>query len=166
MKKIVIILCFIICITLIGGCEKNTKTDSSNNSKINDNENNMENNDMKSFDPKINITINNKTFTATLEDNETSRKFIEMLPLNITMNELNGNEKYYYFDNNLPSNSTKIDKINSGDIMLYGDNCLVLFYETFNTNYSYTKIGKLDNPDNIKDIVGNENIKVNISSLK
>ncbi len=166
MKKIVIILCFIICITLIGGCEKNTKTGSSNNSKLNNNESSMENNNMNEFNSKINITINGKNFTATLEDNETSREFVKMLPLDITMNELNGNEKYYYFDNNLPSNSNKIDKINSGDIMLYGNNCLVLFYESFNTNYSYTRIGKFDNSDNIKDIVGNENIKVNISSLK
>ena len=28
--------------------------------------------------------------------------------------------------------------------MLYGDNCLVVFYESFDTEYSYTKIGHIE----------------------
>ena len=79
------------------------------------------------------------------------------------MNELNGNEKYYYFNEYLPSNSSKVGKINSGDLMLYGSDCLVLFYDSFNTSYSYTRIGVLDNPEKLKEIVGNGNINVNIS---
>lgn len=130
--------------------------------KVKDNkkENNKEDEFMEKA--KINITINNTNFTATLEDNETTKELLKRLPLDITMNELNGNEKYYYFENSLPSNQTNIEKINIGDIMLYGDNCLVLFYDTFNTNYKYTKIGKLDNIDNLKNIVGKSNIKVYI----
>ncbi len=166
MKKLVFGLCFISFVTLLCGCEKDVvnTNDSADNSTIN-NENTMIEDDdiMEEFTSKINITINNNTFSATLEDNETSREFVKRLPLNISMNELNGNEKYYYFDNFLPSNSTKIDQINPGDIMLYGDDCLVLFYKAFNTNYSYTRIGKLDNPSNIKNIVGNGNINIYIS---
>lgn len=162
MQKLVLGLSFILFVTLLCGCEKTTN-DSADNSTTNK-ENIIEEDDiMEEFPSKINITINNQTLSATLEDNETSREFIKLLPLNISMNELNGNEKYYYFDRALPSNSTKIDKINSGDIMLYGDDCLVLFYDTFHTNYRYTKIGKLDNSNNIKNIVGNGNINISIS---
>ena len=72
------------------------------------------------------------------------------------MNELNGNEKYVYLNNSLPTNSYNPKRINSGDIMLYGNNCLVIFYESFDTSYSYTRIGHIDNlPD-----LGNENIIV------
>ena len=65
------------------------------------------------------------------------------------MNELNGNEKYIYIDFTLPVNTTKTKQINAGDIMLYGNNCLVIFYKTFNTSYSYTKIGHIDNLPNL-----------------
>ena len=58
------------------------------------------------FVSKINLVIQGEEFTATLEDNETSRDFISQLPLTITMNELNGNEKYYYLDESLPSQAT------------------------------------------------------------
>ena len=71
-----------------------------------------------------------------------------MLPQELTMSELNGNEKYVYLDNTLPENSSSIKKVIAGDVMLYGNNCLVILYKSFNTLYSYTKIGHIDNlPD-------------------
>lgn len=38
--------------------------------------------------------------------------------------------------------------------MLYGNNCLVVFYKSFNTSYSYTKIGHIDNLSDL----GNEDV--------
>ncbi|HIU40598.1 MAG TPA: hypothetical protein IAB68_04795 [Candidatus Aphodocola excrementigallinarum] len=118
---------------------------------------------MNDFTSKINLNINGNDFTVTLEDNETSRELVNRLPLSITMNELNGNEKYYYFDDALPSNSKRVGKINKGDVMLYGDDCLVIFYESFTTSYSYTKIGTIDNSDNLEDVVGNNSVTVMIT---
>ena len=104
----------------------------------------------------VTIIINDKNYKITLEDNETTRAFIDYLPQEFRMKELNGNEKYVYMDKTFPTNDFKPKQINKGDIMLYGNNCLVIFYKTFTTTYSYTKIGHIDNmPD-----LDNENIIV------
>ncbi len=56
--------------------------------------------------------------------------------------ELNGNEKYAYLDDSLPvGRSARATIARAGDIMLFGDDCLVLFYETFSSSYRYTRIG-------------------------
>ena len=44
----------------------------------------------------INIIVGGQTFTATLANSETGKAFAALLPLTVTMNELNGNEKYHY----------------------------------------------------------------------
>lgn len=112
---------------------------------------------------KINLTINGNSFTAMLYDNETTRELLNRFPLEVSMSELNGNEKYYYFDESLPTNSYKPGNISTGDIMLYGSDCLVIFYEDFDTPYSYTRIGKIDNVDNLKNALGKGNVNVVIS---
>ena len=95
------------------------------------------------------IIINDKEYSINLENNETVKELIKLLPLDITMSELNGNEKYIYLDSTLSTNSSNPKHINSGDIMLYGNNCLVIFYKSFDTSYSYTKIGHIDNLPNL-----------------
>ncbi len=106
----------------------------------------------------LKITINDTLYTMDLENNETVKALINILPLEINMHELNGNEKYIYLDNSLPTSSNNIKRINAGDVMLYGSNCLVIFYQSFDTTYSYTKIGHINNLPNL----GNDTIKVKI----
>lgn len=102
--------------------------------------------------------INNKEYSAQLENNDTVDELINLLPLDLEFSELNGNEKYVYLNNILPTNSSNPGRINKGDIMLYGNNCLVLFYESFDTTYSYTKIGHISNLSDLDD--GNIFIKI------
>lgn len=108
------------------------------------------------------LKINNQSFNIDLEDNETVQKLIELLPLTMDMQELNGNEKYYYMETSLPTNSEKVGYIDAGDIMLFGDNCLVLFYKSFSTPYSYTRIGHIENVENLETFVGHQNVTVTI----
>lgn len=142
MKKILLI---IVSLLLLIGCTSNKE------------ENNIIESD--DFMDKVNITINNKEYILELEDNETTREFLNTLPLNITMEELNGNEKYIYLDNKFTTNSIVPEIINKGDVMLYGNNCLIIFYKTFTTTYSYTKIGHINNLEDLD----NNNIIVTIT---
>lgn len=113
----------------------------------------------------IKVIVGDKTFTATLAENSTSRAFAQLLPLTINMNELNGNEKYYYLDSSLPTDSYRPGTIQAGDLMLYGDNCIVLFYKTFNSSYSYTRIGAIDNPSDLATALGSGNVNVRFEAL-
>ena len=111
----------------------------------------------------ITLTIGDRTFTATMEQNSTAEAFRALLPLTLEMQELNGNEKYHYLSQSLPSNRTKIGAIHAGDIMLYGDNCVVVFYETFTTTYQYTPIGHIANPEGLKEALGSGKVTINFS---
>ena len=124
----------VICIQLFA-CGKINEIEQTNNSIDNSNIDTV----------KMKITIGPAVFTATLNNNATATAFKAMLPLTINMGELNGNEKFYYFSTTLPANASTGGKIQVGDLMLYGNNCLVLFYKGFNTSYSYTRLGRIDN---------------------
>ena len=76
------------------------------------------------------------------------------------MNELNNNEKYCYLNISLPNDASCPGTINAGDMMLWGNNCIVIFYETFETSYSYTKIGKISNTENLKRCLGEGGVVV------
>ncbi len=108
----------------------------------------------------IHITIGGKTFDATLYDNETARTFAESLPMTVNMSELNGNEKYYYMPDSLSMRSETPGQIQAGDLMLFGSDCLVLFYETFSTSYSYTPLGRIDNAEGLAEAVGRGSVEV------
>jgi hypothetical protein len=109
---------------------------------------------------KIKITVNSQTFTATLLDNNSAKAFSEMLPLTIKMIELNGNEKYCDLKKSLPTNPSNPKTITNGDLMFYGSETLVLFYETFSTSYSYTKLGQVDNSTGLASTLGSGNVTV------
>lgn len=109
---------------------------------------------------EMNVIINGKSFTAELYGNETATGFAEMLPMTAEMKELNGNEKYYYLSSPLPTDSQSVGRIEAGDIMLYGDDCIVLFYESFSTPYSYTKIGYITNPSGLAEAVGDGDVSI------
>lgn len=150
MKKIISVIYLVLGIVLISGCQKSTTNDI--NTTTNNKKEVIEEKTVEEFNNIITITINDRIFKATLVDNETSRELIKRLPLELTMNDLNENEKYIYLDNSFPTQTLSPKQVQAGDIMLYGDNCLVIFYKSFDTSYSYTKIGHIDNlPDLGKD---------------
>lgn len=118
------------------------------------------NNSSTTDSTKMKITIGSAVFIATLDNNAITKDFKAMLPLTINMNELNGNEKFFDLLNDLPTNATKPATIQNGDLMLYGSKTLVLFYKTFSTSYSYTRIGRVENPLGLTAALGSGNATV------
>lgn len=108
----------------------------------------------------MNLKVGEYVFSVELEDNETVTALKKLLPPEINMLELNGNEKYFYLPENLPSNEEKVKNINAGDVMLYGKNCLVIFYKSFETGYSYTRIGKIKDIENLESALGSREVQV------
>ena len=106
------------------------------------------------------IKIGNSTFTATLYDNATASAFKSLLPITVNMIELNGNEKYVDLSRSLPANASNPGTIQNGDLMLYGSSTLVLFYKSFSTSYSYTKLGRIDDVTRLVASLGSGNVSV------
>ena len=103
----------------------------------------------------IKVTVNGSVFEAKIyNDSPCAQQLLSKFPLTVTMNELNGNEKYYRFSESFSSNPENVESINSGDIMLYQSDYLVLFYETHNTSYTYTRIGYITDATGLKEAVG------------
>ena len=100
------------------------------------------------------IRIGEQEFIAALEDSDTGRAFAALLPMELHMTELNGNEKYHYLMGPLPAASQRVGHIEAGDIMLFGGDCVVVFYQSFDTPYSYTRIGKINDIEGLADALG------------
>jgi hypothetical protein len=148
MKPVFTFLALLICIQLFACCNKNNEmTTRSNN--VSD-----------TSIMKMKITIGSNSFNGTLYNNATATAFMTKLPLAINMKELNGNEKYFDLPDNLPANASNPGTIQSGDLMLYGSNTLVLFYKSFSTSYNYTRLARVDNPSGLSAALGSGNITV------
>lgn len=149
MKIVSTFLVSLICIQLFA-CSKNNEVEQANNS----------NNNSNTDTTKMKITIGSAVFTATLNNNATTAALKEMLPLTINMSELNGNEKFHYLSTTLPTNASSGGNIQVGDLMIYGNNCLVLFYEDLNTSYSYTRLGRINNTSGLVAALGAGSVTV------
>lgn len=147
MKGLLILVFLALSLISCGSCSNNTPTSTSNNNT----------------NPpagKMKIRIGNSTFTATLFDNPTAAAFKSLLPMTVNMVELNGNEKYLDLSRKLTTNASNPGTIQTGDLMLYGSSTLVLFYKTFSTSYSYTRLGRIDDVKGLAKAVGSGSVTV------
>lgn len=110
------------------------------------------------------VTVGGRSFAALVEDSATGRAFLGKLPLSLDMQELNGNEKYLY-GVALPAAAEYRATIEAGDLMLYGSNCLVLFYGAAG-GYSYTRVGRLVSTDGLAEAVGSGTATVTFEKVR
>ncbi|WP_229659128.1 cyclophilin-like fold protein [Luteimonas terricola] len=110
------------------------------------------------------MTVGERRFAITLADNEASRAFAAMLPLALDMIDLHGNEKYADLPETLPTQASRPGTIRSGDLMLFGSRTLVVFYRTFDTSYSYTRLGRVDDPEGLAQALGRRGTRIEFSN--
>ena len=111
------------------------------------------------------VIVGSRKYEAVFYNNPAAEELVSKMPFEISMSELNGNEKYKYLDYSLPGNEQAVGQIQAGDIMLYGNDCLVVFYKSFQTSYRYTRIGRITNPEGLETAAGNGSVKITFSSL-
>lgn len=114
---------------------------------------------------KLRLTVNGAAFTARLEDNAAASALASRLPASWTMKELNGNEKYIYLDQPFPASPKRPAKIRAGDLMLYGADCVVLFYKSFLTPFRYTPLGRVEDPSGLENAAGRGSAKVTMEVI-
>ena len=91
-NKYIFILLVFISLFMIIGCKDNNDNNSNKDIKVKEKE---------EVTNMVKAIINKEEYIINLEDNETAREFVKMLPEKFGMSELNGNEKYVYLDNSL-----------------------------------------------------------------
>jgi hypothetical protein len=125
-------------------------------------ENNITNTDILPTNNEtfIEITVNDVVFRAYLYDNATTQALLEHFPMTLDMTDLHSNEKYCYLPYKFSTEAERVGSIKAGDLMLYGSDCLVLFYESFSTSYSYTSLGYIENIIGLKDALGSGSVQV------
>ncbi len=120
---------------------------------------------MSSAQTKINLTVGDKTMTATLVENSATRELVSMLsqgPVVIEMDDYGGFEKVGSLPQSLPTSNSQITT-QPGDIMLYQGQNMVIFYGS--NSWSYTRLGKIDGAtaENIRQFLGNGRVSVKLT---
>ena len=104
--------------------------------------------------PLVLMTFGTHRFTVTLDDGPAARAFAQLAPITLDMPDLNGNEKHASLPRPLPVDAAKVGTIREGDVLLYGDDTLVVFYKTFPSSYSYTRIGRIQESAGLAQALG------------
>ncbi len=162
MKKIILMLMLMLAGCAIHQKEEAEKKPMENEENVTKNttEDEKEIHDMEEKELKLQLTVNGKTYEVSMADNESSKALMERLPMTLHMSPLNGNEKYYYLDESLPAEPFVPSSIHTGDLMLFGSDCIVLFYDDFTTSYSYTPLGHLKDAGDLAEVVGSGSVEV------
>lgn len=108
----------------------------------------------------MNITIGQSRFSTELADTKAAQELTALLPLTLEMQDHLSNEKFAELPKSLTRNDATVGRIETGDIMLWGGDTLVVFYESFNSPYRYTRLGKIQNADKLKNAVGAGKVKM------
>ena len=102
---------------------------------------------LESEDNEMRLKIDETDVEVLWQDNDAVkqlRKIVKDKPLEIKMSKYGGFEQVGYLGFELPDEDNQIST-NSGDIMLYNGNNIVIFYGS--NSWAYTRLGKITDKD-------------------
>ena len=111
------------------------------------------------------LTINNHSFTADLTDTVAAQELCRLLPLTLIMQDHLGNEKHALLPQRLTTADQRPHRIEAGDVMLWQGQTIVVFYESFDSSYHYTRLGKIRETENLKSAVGQGAVQVHFTAV-
>ena len=114
----------------------------------------------KAEESRVWMTVGERRFAITMADNAAARAFATLLPITLDMPDLNDNEKHVKLPKALPANASRPGTIRNGDLMLYGSDTLVVLYLTFESSYSYTRLGRVDDPATLAQALGRNSVRI------
>lgn len=109
------------------------------------------------------LTVEGVTFPATFADNQGAEALADLLtdgPLTLSLEDYGGFEKVGSLGQSLPTSNTHITT-QSGDIMLYQGNQIVLFYGS--NSWSYTRLGQVTDLTGWQEALGHGDVTVTFS---
>lgn len=93
---------------------------------------------------QMDLTVNGRTMTATMEDNTSAhalRQMLERGPKTVSMRDYAGMEKVGMLWKGLPANDTDLTT-RPGDLVLFMGSSFVIYYRP--NHYSFTLLGHID----------------------
>lgn len=109
------------------------------------------------------LTVEGVTFPATFADNQGAEALADLLtdgPLTLSLEDYGGFEKVGSLGQSLPTSNTHMST-QSGDIVLYQGNQIVLFYGS--NAWSYTPLGQVTDLTGWQEALGHGDVTVTLS---
>src|SRR5437667_9514109 len=107
---------------------------------------------------KMRLTINGKAVTVTLTQSETTRDFISLLPLTLTMNDLFGREKFGHLPRAISTDGKRTHTYEVGDVAYWSPGPdVAIYYRQDNEKIpppGIIVIGKIDSGVEALDVPG------------
>ncbi len=115
---------------------------------------------------KLKLTIGDKTATAVLYDNPTSRDFVTLLPLTVKMDDYSNTEKIFYPSRKLSTQGAPRGFDPSvGDITLYAPwGNIALFYKDFGYSNGLISLGKITSGMEAFTVSGSITVKIELAN--
>lgn len=111
--------------------------------------------------PTVSLSVGDKNFTVILHDNELAQVIIEEMPFTLIMDDYAAKEKTAELTFFLPSSDTTSPaRINKGELYVWSEKSLVIFYTSFLNSYAYVPMGYIEDVKVLEEALGNGSVEV------